>query len=301
MEQEKKNEVFPHNAVSLPSKGLVYELDNPLSKGLVEMKFMTTKEENILTTESYIKQGIVIDKFLQSVIISPKFNYDSLLIGDKDALILASRIYGYGEIYTIEVTTPSGNKQKVDINLEEVPNKELKEDLFKNENRFVYEYESRNQKYSIEFKLLTVGDQKRIDERLKKYKTIGKEDKQVTIRLEEMILSVNGNSDKNFITLFLENEFLAKDSRKFREYAASIQPGPIMEIEVIDEVTGEPFRTQITIRPDFFWPDAGIWSSNNGSDIWSGSRGTGRTIKFGFEFYLYRTLSNANKRPQLLL
>lgn len=258
MENVEQKEVFPHNAVTLPSKGLVYELDNPLSKGLVEMKFMTTKEENILTTESYIKQGIVIDKFLQSVIISPKFNYDSLLIGDKDALILASRIYGYGEIYTIEVTTPSGNKQKVDINLEEVPNKELKEDLFKNENRFVYEYESRKQKYTIEFKLLTVGDQKRIDERLKKYKTIGKEDKQVTIRLEEMILSVNGNSDKNFITLFLENEFLAKDSRKFREYAASIQPGPIMEIEVIDEVTGEPFRTQITIRPDFFWPDAGI-------------------------------------------
>lgn len=259
-EQQENSEplVFPNNVVKLPSEGLVYELDHPLSQGFVEVKDMTTKEENILTTESYIKQGIVIDKFLQSIIVNPKFNYDSLLIGDKDAIILFSRIYGYGGIYTIEVTTPSGNKQKVDINLEEIPNKEVDKSLFRNENRFVYEYESRKGKYQLEFKLLTVGDQRRIDERLKKYKSIGKEDKQVTARLEEMLLSVNGNSDRNFINFFLENDFLAKDSRAFREFVAKIQPGPNMEIEVIDEATGEPFRTQITIRPDFFWPDSGI-------------------------------------------
>lgn len=250
---------FPNNVVELPSKGLVYDETNLLSGGRVEMKFMTAKEENILTTESYIKQGIVIDKFLQSIIVSPKFNYDSLLVGDKDALILASRIYGYGEIYTIEVTTPSGKKQKVDINLEEVPNKEIDENKFiKGENRFTYLFESKIGKYTLEFKLLTVGDQKRIDDRLKKYKSFGKEDQQITIRLEEMILSVNGNSDPNFIRLFLNNEFLARDSRAFRDYVAKLQPGPNMEIEIIDEETGEPFRTTITIRPDFFWPDSGL-------------------------------------------
>ena len=254
--QEQKSNLFPNNIIALPSKGLLYEVDNPLSKGTVEMKFMTTKEENILTTESYIKQGVVIDKFLQSMVISPKFNYDSLLIGDKDALIVASRIYGYGEIYPIEVTTPSGKKQKVEINLEEIENKEVDESLFTTgENRFNYAVNGRNGKFEIEFKLLTVGDQKKIDERLKKYKTAGKEDRQISARLQQMITSVNGNSDANFIQVFVENDFLAKDSRAFRDYVSKLQPGPNMEIELTDEETGDSFRTQITIGPNFFWPD----------------------------------------------
>jgi hypothetical protein len=254
--QEQKSNLFPNNIIALPSKGLLYEVVNPLSKGTVEMKFMTTKEENILTTESYIKQGVVIDKFLQSMVISPKFNYDSLLIGDKDALIVASRIYGYGEIYPIEVTTPSGKKQKVEINLEEIENKEVDESLFTTgENRFNYAVNGRNGKFEIEFKLLTVGDQKKIDERLKKYKTAGKEDRQISARLQQMITSVNGNSDANFIQVFVENDFLAKDSRAFRDYVSKLQPGPNMEIELTDEETGDSFRTQITIGPNFFWPD----------------------------------------------
>lgn len=251
---------FPNNIVELPSKGLVYDETNLLSQGIVEVKDMTAREENILTTESYIKQGVVIDKFLQSIIVSPKFRYDDLLIGDKDAIILASRIYGYGEIYAVEVTTPSGKKQKVDIDLTTIPNKEIDETKFrKGENRFEYTFETRKgEKVTIEFKLLTVGDQRKIDERLKKYKSFGKEDQQITIRFEEMVLSVNGNSDRDFVRLFLNNDFLARDSRAFREYVAKLQPGPNMEIEVIDEETGESFRTQIAIRPDFFWPDSGL-------------------------------------------
>lgn len=251
-----KQQMYPNNVISLPSKGLLYDSNDPLSTGTVEMKFMTTKEENILTTESYIRQGIVIDKFLQSMVITPRFNYDSLLIGDKDALIIASRIYGYGELYTVEVTTPSGNKQKVEINLEEIPNKEFDESQFQQrENRFNYRVESKKGTFDLEFKLLTVGDQKKIEEKLKKVKSLGKEDRQVSARLEQMILSVNGNSDPNLIRMFVENDFLAKDSRLFREYVAKLQPGPNMEIELVDEVTGEPFRTQIAIGPNFFWPD----------------------------------------------
>lgn len=253
---EFKTSTFPTNVVPLPSKGLLYSEDDPLSKGYVEMKFMTAKEENILTTESYIKSNIVLDKFLQSMIVAPKFNHDNLLIGDQNALLIASRIYGYGEIYTIEVTTPSGRKQKVDINLEELPHKEFNEDaVVKYQNRFVYSFTNRIGKYDIEFKLLTVGDQKEIDQKLKKVKSSSSSDKQVTTRLEQMILSVNGNSDRNFIRLFVENEFLAADSRRFREYVASIQPGVNMEVEVFDEETGNSFRTQVTVGSNLLWPD----------------------------------------------
>jgi len=253
-----KTTTYPTNLVPLPSKGLLYPEDNPLSKGVVEMKFMTTKEENILTTESYISQGVVIDKFLQSMIVSPNFNYSELLVGDKNALVIASRIYGYGEIYPIEVTTPSGRKQKVEIDLTTIENKDIDESQFKGENRFIYEFENRIGKYKIEFKLVTVGDERQIDDRLKKYKKVGVADTQITTRLQQIILSVNGNSDQTFIRLFIENEFLAVDSRKFREYVAKMQPGPNLEIELIDEGTGEPFRTNITIGPSFFWPDSGI-------------------------------------------
>lgn len=246
---------FPTNAVSLPSKGLLYDELSPLRQGMIEVKFMTAKEENILTTESYIKQGIVIDKFLQSMIISPKFNYDDLLIGDKDALIIASRIYGYGELYSVEVNAPSGKKQKVEINLEELESKEINEDLLVNGNKFNYQFTSRLGSYNLEFKLLTVGDQKKIDEKLKKYRKADSPDLQITTRLQQMILSVNGNEDSTYIKLFIENEFMARDSRAFREYVASIQPGVNMEIELIDEETGDSFRTDITIGPNFFWPD----------------------------------------------
>jgi hypothetical protein len=250
--------IFPTNIVELPSGGRFYPDGHPLSAGTVEMKFMTAKEENILTTESYIKSGVVIDKFLQSMIISPKFNYDDLLIGDRDGLMIASRIYGYGEIYPIEVTAPSGRKQKVDIDLTTLENKVIPDTLNSRENRFSWTFENKVGKYTIEFKLLTVGDDKIIQDKLKKYRAAGSADRQITTRLEQIILSVNGNSDPMYIKLFVENEFMASDSRKFREYVASITPGVNMEIELEDTDTGEPFRTSATIGPSFFWPDSGL-------------------------------------------
>lgn len=250
--------IFPTNLIELPSMGVYYPEGHPLSSGTLEMKFMTAKEENILTTESYIKSGVVIDKFLQSMIVSPKFNYDDLLIGDRDGLMIASRIYGYGEIYPIEVTTPSGKKQKVDIDLTTLENKVIENQVEPHQNRFSWTFENRVGKYTLEFKLLTVADDKAIQDKLKKYRAVGAADKQITTRLEQIITAVNGNSDSMFIKLFIENEFLANDSRKFREHVASITPGVNMEIELEDSDTGEPFRTSVAIGPSFFWPDSGL-------------------------------------------
>lgn len=249
--------IYPTNLVNLPSAGNYYPEGHPLSNGTVEVKFMTAKEENILTTESYIKNGVVIDKFLQSMIVFPKFNYDDLLIGDRDGLMIASRIYGYGEIYPVEVTTPSGKKQKIDIDLTKLENKPI-DAVGATENRFSWTFENRIGKYTLEFKLLTVADDKAIQDKLKKYRVAGTADKQITTRLEQIILSVNGNADPMAIRLFIENEFMANDSRKFREYVASLTPGVNMEIELEDEDSGEPFRTSITIGPSFFWPDSGL-------------------------------------------
>ena len=89
---------MPTETIDLPSKGLLYPEENPLSAGTVEIKYMTAKEEDILTNQSYIKKGIVVDKLLQSLIIT-KINYDDLVVGDKNAILVAARVLGYGKDY----------------------------------------------------------------------------------------------------------------------------------------------------------------------------------------------------------
>ena len=102
---------FPTEEVELPSKGLLYPKDSPLSSGKVEIKYMTAKEEDILTNQNYIQKGIVIDKLIESLVVT-KVNFNDILIGDKDALLIASRILGYGKDYTF---TYAGETINVDL------------------------------------------------------------------------------------------------------------------------------------------------------------------------------------------
>ncbi len=104
---------FPTEEVELPSKGLVYPSDNPLSSGKVEIKYMTAKEEDILTNQSYIQKGIVLDKLLESVVIS-KVNLDDLIVGDKNAILIATRILGYGKEYKFSY---NNEEQTIDLSI----------------------------------------------------------------------------------------------------------------------------------------------------------------------------------------
>ena len=90
------NTQFPAEEVTLPSKGLLYPDDSPLKEGVIEMKYMTAKEEDILTNANYIKNGVAIDKLLESLIVTPGVKLNDILIGDKNAIMLAARILGYG-------------------------------------------------------------------------------------------------------------------------------------------------------------------------------------------------------------
>ena len=88
--------------IELPSKGLIYPEDNPLSSGKVEIKYMTAKEEDILSNQTYIQNGTVLEKLLESVIVS-KINLKDLIIGDNNAVLIATRILGYGADYTVNM------------------------------------------------------------------------------------------------------------------------------------------------------------------------------------------------------
>ena len=136
---------FPTEIVDLPSKGLIYPEDNPLASGKVEMKYMTAKEEDILTTQSYIKDGTVLDRLFQSLIVGNgegvPIKYVDLVTGDKNAIMIAARVLGYGKDYEVEITDPfTNNKQKDTIDLTQFENKEYdgtnQTELHKNEFEF---------------------------------------------------------------------------------------------------------------------------------------------------------------------
>ena len=103
---------FPTEEVELPSKGLLYPKDNPLSSGKVEIKYMTAKEEDILTNQSFIQKGTVLDKLLQSLIINKDIKTEDLFVGDKNALFVAARILGYGKEYKVTI---AGKSETIDL------------------------------------------------------------------------------------------------------------------------------------------------------------------------------------------
>ena len=241
---------LPTEMVELPSKGLLYPEGHPLAEGKIEMKYMTAKEEDILTNQNYIRQGIVIDKLLQSLIVT-KFDYNDLLIGDKDAIMMAARVLGYGKDYTF---TYLGEEITVDLTtLKEKPLDESKL-LEKGKNEFQYELPHTGN--TITFKLLTHKDDKNIDAELEGLKKINKNDNpELTTRLKHMVLSVNGDYDSKTIRNFVDTAFLARDSKSFREYYSQISPGIETKIKY-EFVEGVEEDVNIQFNTNFFWPDA---------------------------------------------
>jgi hypothetical protein len=240
---------LPTEMVDLPSKGLLYPEGNPLREGKIEIKYMTAKEEDILTNQNYIKQGVVIDKLLQSLIVT-KINYDDLLVGDKNAIMVAARILAYGSNYEFEY---DGSNQSFDLSQIE-PNL-LHEDLL-NAKTNEFEYTLPHTGNKITFKLLVHGDDKKIDEEIKGLQKISKDNiSEVTVRFGQIITSINGSTDKKDIREFVNNYFLAKDAREFRKHYNEISPNLNMKATLINS-DGVEEDVELPIGINFFWPDA---------------------------------------------
>jgi hypothetical protein len=240
---------LPTEMVDLPSKGLLYPEGNPLREGKIEIKYMTAKEEDILTNQNYIKQGIVIDKLLQSLIVT-KINYDDLLVGDKNAIMVAARILAYGSNYEFEY---DGSNQSFDLSQIE-PNT-LHEDLL-NAKTNEFEYTLPHTGNKITFKLLIHGDDKKIDEEIKGLQKISKDNiSEVTVRFGQIITSINGSTDKKDIREFVNNYFLAKDAREFRKHYNEVSPNLNMKATLTNS-DGVEEDVELPIGINFFWPDA---------------------------------------------
>jgi len=237
---------IPTEVIELPSKGLIYPEDSPLSSGKLEMKYMTAKEEDILTNQNYIQKGVVLDELVKSLIVTPGVKYEDLIIGDKNALLVAARILGYGKDYTFNY---SGEEQIVDLSA--IDNKPLNESLFKKGvNEFNYTLPSTDIK--ITFKLLTGHDEKKINSELEGLRKINKNNSpELSTRLKYMITSVEGNTESKAIREFVDNHFLARDSRAFREYIKEVQP----DVDLTFFPDGSDSKVNIPVGLSFFWPD----------------------------------------------
>ena len=240
---------FPTEVVELPSKGLIYPKDNPLSSGKLEMKYMTAKEEDILTNVNYLQKGIVLDKLLESLIVS-KINYNDLITGDKNALLIAARVLGYGKDYEF---TYGGETLSVDLTTLEDKNFNSKNLLEEGVNEF--EFSLPSSKTTITFKLLTHGDEKSIDRELEGLKKIRKDIvPEATTRLKYMITSVDDDREKKTIREFVDTYLLARDARALREEIRRISPD--VELKYYGDDVEEAINIPIDIT--FFWPDANI-------------------------------------------
>ena len=206
MAEEKRQ--FPTEVVNLPSKGKLYPKDSPLSGGTIELKYMTAKEEDILTSRNLIQKGIVLDKLLESIIVDKKVSLNDLLLGDKNAVMIATRILGYGKDYTVQISDPSsGEKQEETFDLTSISDKEVDWDLFKS-GKNEFELDLPASKVKLMFRLLTHKEEKEIDVELKAYKKFSKESgigSEITTRLKVSILGIDGNRDRNVINKFIDN------------------------------------------------------------------------------------------------
>jgi hypothetical protein len=222
---------LPTIIVDLPSKGKVYPEDHPLRSGQIEMRYMTAYDEDILTNASYIQNGVVFDKLLESVVMTP-VKISDIKIVDKDALIINSRILAYGNDYPVIVMDPKSNKplERV-VNLALLKNKSF--DLISDENgEFEYTY----------------------DNTIIKFTYINQNISELTISefLLATIKSVNGDREQSDIENFIRYEFLAKDAKNFRNYISENLPGLDMAYEFEGE-DGGTFISTFPIGSDFFW------------------------------------------------
>jgi len=240
---------FPSEEVDLPSKGLLYPEGHPLKSGKIEMKYMTAREEDILTNQNYINKGIVLDKLLSALIITD-VKLEDLLIGDKNAILIAARILGYGKDYKISY---NGQEHNVDLSLLE--NKSLNKKLFSSgKNEFDWELPHSGTK--ITFRLLTDGLDKQIEEEITGAKKINKSaSPEYSTRMKYLITSIEGDTSGKTVRDFVDTYLLARDAKALRDHVIKIQP----DIELKTQITNEYDELEeidVPISLNFFFPDA---------------------------------------------
>jgi len=248
-------EKYPVEVITLPSQGYFYSEGSPLSSGKLNLRYPTAKHEDILTSKNLINKGIVIDEFLKSIIVD-KINYDDLLLGDKNGLLIASRILLYGDEYEVQVKCPSctvSNENK--YILSDLESKDIDFEQFtKGVNEFTFTLPKAG--FNIKFKFLSVKDENDINQHIKRMKKGFKSDvdQEITTRLSYVIIDFNGETSQQKIFRMISDEMPSVDSKAFREHLANITPGINTNVDFNCSECGHQQSITLPMDVNFFWP-----------------------------------------------
>jgi hypothetical protein len=253
------NWTTPTEMVELPSKGLFYPEGHPLhNQGTVEIRYMTAKEEDILTSKALLKQGVAIDRMLQNLLADKTINVNSLLVGDKNALIVAARITGYGPEYETKVTCPSCSETtEYTFSLEDEKTVNVNEGMQKNNVTFSETgnllVELPTSKVMIEFRMLTGADEIKLAKEAERKAKKKLDQSMLTDQFKSYIVSVNGDNSAFSIASFVQ-AMPARDSRHLRQCYASCVPNIDLR-QVFDcSECGYNSDMEVPLTADFFWP-----------------------------------------------
>ena len=251
-QQGQKSYPFPTEVISLPSKGLCYPESSPLSKGEITIKLMTAKEEDILTSTNLIRKGIQLDKLLESIVVEPGVNINDLIVGDKNAILVTTRMLAFGADYQISVKDNITREDiEVNVDLSKIQIKEVDESLLNRQNEYDFVLPVSNT--PIKFKLLTHGDEMAINKDVEATEKVLKQSNEITTRYRRIIIEVNGNRDLGHVSNFVSNQLLAGDSRGLRKYMKQITPDLDLTFE-FEHSDGELEALRIPFGINFFYP-----------------------------------------------
>ena len=248
---------YPSEIITLPSTGYFYADGNPLASGQVELKQISSREEDILSSPNLIKKGIVLDKLLESVVLDKKIDLNSMLIVDRDSILYSIRRLAYGEKYIVSMNCPSCGKDNSEVNID-LSTMEYKEIDFnkytKGENSFPFDLPY--SKANITYKLLTRGDELLIDKEIEAFKKINKDvSTEISTRLNYIITSVNGESDKATIRKFVANQLTTRDSLVLRMHIKNMTPRLDTTFEFTCEHCQYQKNQEVPMGLSFFWPN----------------------------------------------
>ena len=252
--------VSPTEFVELPSKGLAYSEDHPLhGQDVIEIRFMTAKDEDILTSETLLKKGIALERLLENIIVNKAIDPKTMLIGDRNAVIIAARASGYGNAYETKVNCPScgtGAAMAFDLSKPKIQelNYEDAEFLTKNEaGNFIIKLPQTN--FGVEVRLLTGKDEQYLTQLAQSKKKNKLGDSVMTDQYKMMIVSVEGVTDKSTLGKFIE-AMPAADSRFLRKAYKTIIPNIRITEDFSCTSCGHEQELEVSFGADFFWPDS---------------------------------------------
>lgn len=252
------NFVAPTEFVELPSRGKQYPEGHPLhNQETVEIRYMTAKDEDILTSQTLLRKGLALERFLENIIIDKTININSLLIGDKNAILVSARGSGYGYDYETVLTCPECTKETslvFDLRNPKIVGDSLKEqEVVTQVSHGIFKTKMPLTNFEVNFRLMNGEDEMILAEAVKNMDE-NKEEHILTNQFKRLILSIEGHDQDSIIEQYVDNMPVV-DSRHFKMCLKSTTPN--IEIKENFKCRNCDYEQEVDVPfgTDFFWPD----------------------------------------------